>query len=90
MIDALDALFAVAGVSLLVACYGLMRFGERKNIVYARLHLAGIFDVVCIFLMILLGYPLIGLTYFMLTPLAAHAIANAHFHSGAKEGRKDD
>jgi energy-converting hydrogenase B subunit C len=83
-----DALLTAAGISILVACLGLLRFGERRNIVYARLHLAGIVDVACIFLTVMIGYPLIGLTYLMLTPLAAHAVANAHFYSGRGGGVK--
>ncbi len=76
--DYADAANVAASMAILAGCLGLLRFGERKNIVYARLHLAGIVDVACIFLTIILGYPLIGLTYLMLTPLAAHAVANAH------------
>ena len=83
MIDPADAATYAASAWILVACLGLLRFTERRNIVYARLHLAGIVDVACIFLTIILGYPLIGLTYFFLTPLAAHAIANAHYNSRA-------
>ncbi|MFH1056093.1 MAG: cation:proton antiporter [Candidatus Altiarchaeota archaeon] len=82
--DAVDVLLAVSGLSILVACLGLLRFGERKNIVYARLHLSGIIDVVCIFLTIIIGYPLIGLVYFFLTPLSAHAIANEHYRTTRK------
>ena len=85
MAEALLELALVAGsLMILVACLGLLRFGERKNIVYARIHIAGIVDVVCIFLTLLLGYPLIALTYLMLTPLAAHAVANAHHHGGVE------
>ena len=80
-----DAALIIAGTLILIASFGLLRFGDRKNIVYARLHLAGIVDVACIFLAVIIGYPLIGLTYLMLTPLAAHAIANAHYHT-KKEG----
>jgi len=82
-----DLANVVASAAILVGCLGLLRFGERRNIVYARLHLAGIVDVACIFLTVILGYPLIGLTYFMLTPLAAHAVANAH-HKATEGGAK--
>ena len=82
---AAEALMAAAAAAILIACLGLMRFKERRNIIYARLHIAGIIDVACIFLTLLMSYPLIALTYLLLTPLAAHAIANAHYLRASRE-----
>jgi len=80
----LEAVYVICGIAILIASLGAFRFGERKNIVYARLHIAGVFDTACIIIMLAAGQPLIALTYFLLTPLAAHAIANARYY------RKDD
>ncbi len=83
----IDALLAVFSAMLIVGCVGLLRFSERKNIVYARLHLAGVVDTACIALMIILGYPFIALIYLVLTPLSAHAVANAHYKMARGERR---
>jgi energy-converting hydrogenase B subunit C len=81
---AVDLAITAASVLILAASFGLLRFGERRNIVYARIHIAGVVDVACIFLTIILGYPIIGLTYLMLVPLSGHAIAHAHYHRSVK------
>lgn len=74
--------FVSAGVFILIASIGLLRFGERENIIYARMHIAGIIDHACIFVMVMLAQPftiLVALAYFLLTPVASHSIANAYF-----------
>ncbi len=74
--------YIIAGLSIIAASIGLVRFGERKNIVYARIHIAGAIDIACIFLVLVMGQPLIALIYLIAMPLSAHAIANAHYHGG--------
>ena len=69
----IDLLYAAGALLILAASIGLLRFGERENIVYARIHLAGVIDVVCIFLTLIMGYPLIALTYLVVVPLSGHA-----------------
>lgn len=81
----LEYVYVFGGLLVLCASLGLARFGERTNIVYARVHLAGVVDVACILLVLVMGQPLVALVYLLLMPLSAHAIANAHFHGG--EGR---
>ena len=75
-----DAIYVICGVAILIASLGAFRFKERANIVYARLHISGVFDTACIIAMLAAGQPLIALTYFLLTPLVAHAVANARYY----------
>ena len=73
-------LLIVAGLFILAASVGLWRYGPRKNIVYARIHIGGIIDHACIFTMLVLWQPftaLVAVVYFILTPVAFHSIANA-------------
>jgi len=78
----LDVLFIIGGLAVIITSLGILHFREQKNIVYARLHIAGVYDVVCITVMLAVGQPLIALTYFLLTPLATHVIANARYYRG--------
>ena len=73
-------LLIVAGLFILAASVGLWRYGPRKNVVYARIHIGGIIDHACIFTMLVLWQPftiLVAVVYFILTPVAFHSIANA-------------
>jgi len=76
----IEIAFIGAGVLIILASLGLLRFGEMRNIIYARLHIAGVIDVACIFLMLIIGQFLIAFVYAILMPLSAHAIANAKYH----------
>lgn len=78
--------FICASIIILIACLGLWRYGDEvSNILYARIHMNGVIDIVCIVLMFILGYPLVGLAYFVLMPVANHAIANARFYMKVEE-----
>ena len=73
-------LLLIAGIFILMASAGLWRFGPRRNIVYARIHIGGIIDHACILTMLVLWQPftfLVAVVYFILTPVAFHSIANA-------------
>jgi energy-converting hydrogenase B subunit C len=76
----IELIYILCGIAVLIASFGISRFGERENIVYARLHIAGVFDTACIIAMLAAGQPLIALTYFLLTPLVAHSVANARYY----------
>ncbi len=71
----------VASVLIFFACIGLWRFKDNvNNILYGRIHIVGVVDVTCMAILLVLGYPLVALTYFILMPVAGHTIANArHF-----------
>lgn len=82
----LSIVFICASILILIACLGLWRYGERiENILYARIHMAGVIDIICIILMLVLGYPILALVYFALMPVANHAVANARYYVKVEE-----
>jgi energy-converting hydrogenase B subunit C len=87
--ETIQAIFLIiAALFVLAASVGLWRFGPRKNVVYARIHIGGIIDHACILTMLVLWQPftfLVAVVYFILTPVAFHSIANAKYD---KEVRK--
>jgi len=82
IIQVLQGLFmVVASVLIVLACVGLWRFKDDvSNVLYARIHIVGVVDVTCIALLLILGFPLVALTYFFLMPVAGHTIANARYY----------
>ncbi len=78
-----ELILVAVSVLTIAACVGLWRFGERDNIVYARLHIVGVIDVAAIYLVLAMGYPLVGLAYLLVMPISVHAIANAKHYGGA-------
>ena len=79
----------IGSILIVLACVGLWRFKDSvKNVLYARIHIIGIVDVTCIAVLLVLGYPLVALTYFLLMPVAGHTIANAR-HYMIKEDREE-
>ena len=81
-------LLIIAGLIVLAASAGLWRFGPRKNVVYARIHIGGIIDHACILTMLVLWTPftaLVAVAYFILTPVAFHSIANALYDKEVKQ-----
>ena len=89
-LEAFQAIVMIVGsILILFACLGLWRFRDNlSNVLYARIHIIGIVDVTCIGILLVLGYPLVALTYFLLMPVAGHTIANARFHM-KKEDREE-
>ncbi len=72
----------IAAFLAIVAAVGLVSLSENmKNVVYARIHIIGIFDVACILAMIGLGQFLLAGIYFIIAPFTAHAIANGFYKS---------
>lgn len=70
--------FLLSGLALIAVGLGLFRFGQRKNIVYARLHILGIMDVVCMLVILFLGNPvaiLAAFAHFFMMPFAVHSIS---------------
>lgn len=53
--------------------------------VYARLHIVGVIDIACIVIMLVFKQYLLALTYLILCPFAAHAIANADYYDELKK-----
>ncbi|WP_407432846.1 cation:proton antiporter [Methanobrevibacter sp.] len=75
-------LLLIAAFMVIVSAVGLVTLSSnRKNAVYGRIHIVGIFDIACIIAMIGLGQYLLAGIYFILAPFTAHAIANAFYKS---------
>ncbi len=80
------AVFIFCGALLFIASLGFMRFAKIPKILYARLHILGVVDFACIIALIAVGKPsvaLVAVLYFILTPVAVHSIAKAHYDGGA-------
>ena len=81
-------LLIIAAILMIISAIGLVSLGkDTKNIVYARIHIAGLFDIACIIAMIGIGQYLLAGIYFILAPFIAHAVANAY---GKKEDRENN
>ena len=84
------ALLIIAAILTIIAAIGLISLSNNtKNKVYARIHIAGLFDVACIIAMIGLGQYLLAGIYFILAPFIAHAIANAYWKKEDRENNLD-
>ena len=76
----------VSSLLVLLTAIGLLRSDDNNNnIIYARIHILGVADIACIISLFALAQPLLALTYLILAPLAAHAIANAYYYGEDKQ-----
>ena len=83
-------LLIISAFLMIVSAIGLISLGkDTKNIVYARIHIVGIFDVACVIAMIGIGQFLLAGIYFILAPFIAHAIANAYWQKEDRENNLD-
>ncbi|WP_457611895.1 cation:proton antiporter [Methanocaldococcus sp.] len=80
-----DILILIASIGILLASYRLWIEKDRKNIVYARIHILGVIDCACFLIFLALGETLLAFTYLILTPFLAHAIAYASDKDKLKE-----
>ena len=77
-----SALLLIAAFLVIVSAVGFISLSkDMKNVVYARIHIVGIFDIACVIAMIGLGQYLLAAIYFILAPFTALAIANAFYKS---------
>ena len=71
----------ILGLFILIASYGILKTKDDvENIIFGRIQILGIADIVCIIALLFLGQPILAILYFILAPFAAHAIANGHFY----------
>ena len=85
-----SALLIIAAILTIISAIGFLKLGkDTKNVVYARIHIIGIFDVACIIAMIAIGQYLLAGIYFILAPFIAHAIANAYWKKEDRENNLD-
>ena len=83
-------LLIVAAFFMIIAAVGLVTVNKNtKNLVYARIHIVGLFDIACIIAMIGLGQYLLAGIYLILAPFIAHAIANAYWKNEDRENNMD-
>jgi energy-converting hydrogenase B subunit C len=81
-----STILLVSSILVLLTANGLLRLDDNQNnILYARIHILGVADIACIMSLFALNQPLLALTYLILAPLAAHAIANAYYYGEAKQ-----
>ena len=77
-----SVLLLIAAFLVIVSAVGFVSLPkDMKNVVYARIHIIGVFDIACIIAMIGLGQYLLAVIYLILAPFTAHAIANAFYKS---------
>ena len=74
-------IFIICGIFVLITAKGLLcnTDDDVKYVVFGRLEMLGIVDMLGVLILILLGEPALGMTYFILAPFATHAIARGHF-----------
>lgn len=74
-------IFIICGIFVLITAKGLLCNTDDyvKYVVFGRLEMLGIVDMLGVLILILLGEPALGMTYFILAPFATHAIASGHF-----------
>ena len=85
-----SALLFISAVLIIISAIGLVSLGKNtKNVVYARIHIAGLFDIACVIAMIAIGQYLLAGIYFILAPFIAHAVANAYWKKEDKLNNVD-
>lgn len=85
-----SALLIISAIFIIISAIGIVRVGKNtKNVVYARIHIAGLFDIACIIAMIAIGQYLLAGIYFILAPFIAHAVANAYWKKEDVENNSD-
>ena len=91
MIEYIQAvLLIISAILIIISAIGLISLDKNmKNVVYARIHIVGIFDIACIIAMIGLGQFLLAGIYFIIAPFTAHAIANAYWKKEDRENNLD-
>lgn len=91
-------LLIISAILIIIAAIGIVSLNNNmKNVVYARIHIVGIFDMAVILALIGLGQYLLSGIYFILVPFTSHAIGYAYYKSedtlnneNLEEPKKDD
>lgn len=75
-------LLIISAVLIIISAIGVLSLEKNtKNVVYARIHIFGVFDIACILAMIGLDQYVLAIIYFIIAPFTAHAIANSYYKS---------
>jgi energy-converting hydrogenase B subunit C len=85
-----SALLIISAILIIISAIGVLTLPKNtKNVVYARIHIFGVFDIACVIAMIALGQFLLAGVYFILAPFVAHAVANAYWKKEDRENNMD-
>ena len=85
-----SALLIISAILIIISAIGVLSLDKNmKNVVYARIHIFGVFDIACVIAMIGLGQYLLAGIYFILAPFIAHAVANAYWKKEDRENNVD-
>ena len=85
-----SALLIISAILIIISAVGLVSLNRNtKNLVYARIHIVGVFDVACMLTMIALGQYMLAVIYLIIAPFTAHAIANSYYKSEDRENNLD-
>ena len=85
-----SALLIISAFLIIISAIGVLSLDKNmKNVVYARIHIFGVFDIACVLALIGLGDYLLAGIYFILAPFIAHAIANAYWKKEDRENNVD-
>ena len=83
-------LLIIAAILTIISAIGLISLDkDTKNVVYARIHIVGVFDIACVIAMIAIGQYLLAGIYFILMPFIAHAVGNAYWKKEDRENNLD-
>ncbi len=78
-------LLIISAILTIISAIGFVSLDKNmKNLMYARIHIAGVFDIAFIIAMIGLEQYLLAGIYLVIAPFTAHAIANAFYNSEDK------
>ncbi len=83
-------LLIISAIFIIIAAIGIVSLDKNmKNVVYARIHIVGVFDMSVILALIGLGQYLLAGIYFILVPFTSHAIGYAYYKSEDSLNNKD-
>ena len=79
-------LLIISAILIIISAIGFVSLDkDLNNLIYARIHIAGVFDIAFIITMIGLEQYLLAGIYLVIAPFTAHAIANAFYNSEDEE-----
>lgn len=81
-----SVLLIISAILMIISAIGFVSLDKNtNNLIYARIHIVGVFDIAFIIAMIGLEQYLLAGMYLVLAPFTAHAIANAFYNSEDEE-----
>ncbi|WP_299522133.1 cation:proton antiporter [uncultured Methanobrevibacter sp.] len=86
IIELIQSIFLIiSAILIIISAIGFVTLDKNMdNLIYARIHVAGVFDIAFILAMLGLQQYLLAGIYLVIAPFTAHAIANAFYNSEDK------